>query len=79
MTYKAYIENIEKQTGKTPEDFLALAKKKGFMKNGEMIAKHNEVLTWLKKDMKLGHGHANAIILYLKSPEMAKKKIESGE
>jgi len=79
MTYKAHIEYIEKQTGKAPENFLALAKKKGFVKNGEMVAKHGEVLAWLKKEMKLGHGHANAIILYQKSPEMAKKKIERGE
>ena len=79
MTYKAYLDNIKKQTGKTPEDFLELAKKKGLVKNGKMVAKHGEVITWLKSEIGLGHGHANAMILYLKSPELAKKKIEDGD
>ncbi len=76
MTYKAYIDNIKLQTGKTPEDFVELAKRKGFIINGETIAKHGEMLAWLKTEMGLGHGHANAIILYLKAPEIAKKKIQ---
>jgi hypothetical protein len=76
MTYKAYIDNIKAQTGKTPEDFVALAKKKGFVKNGEVVAKHSELLSWLKgEEIGLGHGHANAIILYIQDPELAKKKI----
>jgi len=76
MTYKAYIDNIKLQTGKTPEDFLELAKKKGFIRDGKTVAKHGEMLAWLKTEIGLGHGHANAIILYLKSPEFAKKKIQ---
>jgi len=73
MTYKAYIDNIKLQTGKTPEDFVELAKKKGFMINGKTVAKHGDILAWLKTEMGLGHGHANAIILYMKSPEIAKR------
>ena len=76
MTYKAYIDNIKLQTGKTPEDFVELAKKRGFIKNGKAVAKHGEMLAWLKTEIGLGHGHANAIILYLKSPEIAEKKIQ---
>ncbi len=34
MTLKAYLDNIQAQTGKTPQDFLALAKQKGFLKEG---------------------------------------------
>ena len=79
MIYKAYLNNIKAQTGKGPEDFVEAAKKKGFLKNGKLMIKHNEVVAWLKKDYKLGHGHANAIVLYLKYPELAKKKIERGE
>jgi hypothetical protein len=75
MTYKAYIYNIKPKTGKTPEDFVALDKKKGFVKNGEVTAKHGELLSWLKSDCGLGHGHANAIILYIQNPELAKKKM----
>lgn len=45
------------------------------MKNGKVLVKHAMLLTWLKTEMELGHGHANAIILYLQDPKMAMKKI----
>jgi len=76
MTYKAYIDNIKLQTGKTPEDFVELAKRKGFIINGKTVVKHGDMLAWLKTEMGLGHGHANAIILYMKSPEIAKRKLQ---
>lgn len=56
-----------------------MAKKKDFIKDGEVVAKHGELLNRPEPNQKLGHGHANAIILYLKYPELAKKKIASGE
>jgi hypothetical protein len=62
MTLKAYFDNIKAQTGKTPEDFKALAEKKGFLKPG---VKTGEIVTWLKKDFGLGHGHAMAIVMVL--------------
>ena len=66
MTFKAYLDNIQAKTGKSPEEFLALANKKGLVKNGKILAKHSELLAWLKSEMGLGHGHANAMILYLR-------------
>jgi hypothetical protein len=68
MTYKAYIDNIYAKTGKTPEDFLKEAKKKG-------LVKYADLLKWLKTDCGLGHGHANAIILYIQDPVSARKKL----
>ena len=68
MTYKAYVDNIKAKTGKDPEYFREAAMKKG-------LEKHGELLEWLKADCGLGHGHANAMILYIQSPEIAKKKI----
>lgn len=68
MTYKAYIDTIFAKTGKTPEDFLRMAKEKG-------LVNHADLLKWLKKECGLGHGHANAIILYIKNPALGKKKI----
>jgi len=67
-TYKAYIDTIKAKTGKDPEYYQELAKKKG-------LAKYGELLAWLKADCGLGHGHANAMILYIRDPELAKKKI----
>jgi Domain of unknown function (DUF4287)/Domain of unknown function (DUF5655) len=52
--FASYLENIKAKTGKTPDDFRALAAKKGLEKNAEIVA-------WLKADFALGHGHANAI------------------
>ncbi len=60
MTLKAYYDNIKAQTGKTPEDFRALAEKKGLLKAG---VKTGEIVAWLKKDYALGRGHAMALVL----------------
>jgi hypothetical protein len=54
MTYQAYLDNIKTKTGKTPADFRKLAAKK-------KLTKYPEIMTWLKTDFGLGHGHANAI------------------
>ena len=66
LTFKAYLDNIQAKTGKTPDDFMALAKKQGLIENGKIVAKYAELLGWLKSDMGLGHGHANAMILYFR-------------
>lgn len=68
MTYKAYIDNIRAKTGKGPEEYLAEAKPRNLSKYGELLA-------WLKTDCGLGHGHANAIILYIQDPKLAQRKI----
>jgi len=68
MTYKAYIDNIYAKTGKTPDDYLKMAKEKG-------LTKYGDLLRWLKTDCGLGHGHANAIILYIQNPALGKRKI----
>ena len=68
LTYKAYIDNIKAKTGKDPEYFQEMAKKKG-------LVKYSELLAWLKTDCGLGHGHANAMILYIQNPTLAKRKM----
>ena len=54
MSFQAYLDNVEKKTGKTPNDFIAEAKKKKLTESKDIIA-------WLKKDYGLGLGHARAI------------------
>jgi hypothetical protein len=62
MTFQAYLDNIEKQTGVSPDQFVTVAKAKGFGSG----TKATEVTDWLKADYKLGHGHAMAIVKLLK-------------
>ncbi|MDE1767917.1 MAG: DUF4287 domain-containing protein [Candidatus Micrarchaeota archaeon] len=68
MTYRAYLDNIKARTGKGPEYYQKEARKRG-------LSTHSEMLRWLKSECGLGHGHANAMILYIRFPELAKKKM----
>lgn len=66
MSFQAYIDNIQTKTGKGPEDFVRLAKEKGFVDQGVIKVKPTEIVNWLKAEFDLGHGHANAIFAYFK-------------
>jgi Domain of unknown function (DUF4287) len=63
-SFKTYAENIHSKWGKTPEDFWKLSKKMAFVKNNRIVAKHSELLKWLKSDIGLGHVYANMVITY---------------
>ena len=63
MTFQAYIDNIQRQTGVTPDEFIKLATDKGFTKAG---TKATQITDWLKAEYGLGHGHAMAIVKLLK-------------
>jgi len=52
--FQSYLDNIKAKTGMTPADFRKLAKQKGLVKAGEIVA-------WLKKDFGLGYGQVGAI------------------
>jgi hypothetical protein len=54
MSFQAYLDNIQSKTGKTPHEFIAMAKKKKLTQSKEIIA-------WLKQDYELGLGHARAL------------------
>jgi hypothetical protein len=66
MTFQAYLDNIKAKTGKGPEDFKKLAEEKGFLQNGELKVKAGEIVSWLKEDFSLGHGHAMSIYALFK-------------
>jgi len=55
MSFQAYLDNIKAKTGKTADDFKALAAEK-------KLTKTADILSWLKSDFGLGHGHAMAIV-----------------
>ena len=61
MSFQAYIDNIRKKTGKSPDDFKKLAEEKGFLEDGVLTAKATQITNWLKEEFELGHGHAMAI------------------
>lgn len=54
MSFQAYLDNIEEKTGKTPNEFIAEAKRK-------KITEHKDIIAWLKQDYGLGVGHARAL------------------
>ena len=68
MSFQAYLDNIRKKTGKSPDDFKKLADKKGFTKNGRLKEgiKAGEIVKWLKEEFGLGHGHSMAIYALFK-------------
>jgi hypothetical protein len=68
MSFKAYIDNIEAKTGRTPDDFKTLAAAKGLIIDGALNpkTKAGEIVAWLKADFGLGHGHAMAIVASFK-------------
>jgi Domain of unknown function (DUF4287) len=58
VSFQAYLDNIKAKTGKTSDDFRALAKKAGILTPD---LKASELVAWLEKEFDLGHGHAMAI------------------
>ena len=75
MSFQAYLDNIEEKTGKTPNDFIAMAKAKGFDKD----TKAGDLLAWLKDDYGLGRGHGMALIHVIKNgAQIGEKHINSG-
>jgi hypothetical protein len=63
MSYQSYLDNIEKQTGKTPNEIIAMAHKQGFSSE----SKSSEVVAWLKTELGIGHGHAMAMAGVIKN------------
>lgn len=53
MSFQAYLDNIEEKTGKTPRQFIALAKERGYDDPG---TKARVIVDWLKADFDLGRG-----------------------
>ena len=54
MSFQAYLDNIEEKTGKTPNDFIAEAKKKN-------ITEFKDIIAWLKQDYSLGTGQVEDV------------------
>lgn len=76
MSFQAYLDNIEEKTGKTPNEFIAMAKEKGF---DDPATKAGVIVNWLKQDFDLGRGHAMAIVhIIKKGAKISDKHVDSG-
>ena len=53
----SYFPSIEKKYGRPIEEWKALIRRCP-------LEKHGELVTWLKTDHRLGHGHANALVAH---------------
>lgn len=58
MSFQAYLDTIKAKTGKNPEDFKDAAQAAGVLKPD---MKAGELVTWLKAEYGLGHGHCMAL------------------
>ncbi len=76
MSFQAYLDNIEAKTGKTPNEFVALAKAKGF---DAPATKAGVIVDWLKADYGLGRGHAMALVHVIRNgAQISDKHVDSG-
>jgi hypothetical protein len=55
------LANIEKKTGKSLDELAALLRSTG-------LTKHGELRDWAKKELSLGHGDANTLVLRSTAP-----------
>ncbi|MFS8131223.1 MAG: DUF4287 domain-containing protein [Candidatus Dojkabacteria bacterium] len=67
MSFQAYLDNIEEKTGKTPNEFITMAKEKGF---DNPKTKAGVIIDWLKKDFDLGRGHAMALVHIIRNGDI---------
>jgi hypothetical protein len=68
MSFQAYLDTIERDTGKSASDFRKLADEKGFTEGSTIKpgVKAGQITDWLKADFGLGHGHAMALYALFK-------------
>lgn len=68
MSFQAYLDTIQRTTGKSASDLREWADAKGFSRNGRLIpgTKATAVTDALKTELGLGHGHAMAVYALLK-------------
>jgi len=53
--FQTQLDNIQKKTGKSLDQLTAIIKKSG-------LTKHGEIRDYLKRELGLGHGDANAVV-----------------
>src|SRR5918997_6004497 len=64
MSFQAYLDTIEKKTGLTPRQLIAIAHERGL---DDPSVKAGQIADWLKEDYDLGRGHAMALVHVIKN------------
>ena len=67
MTFQAYLDNIEKQTGVNPEEMVKLAVKNGLTKPG---ARSRPAIDWLMAEYGLSNAYAMAVIRLMRDKKL---------
>jgi hypothetical protein len=67
MSFQAYLDTIERQTGLSSEQIKAAAYAKGYAEQGRLKlgVKAGQIVDWLKAEHGLGRGHAMAVYALL--------------
>ena len=74
MSYQAYLDAIEKKTGRTPQQLLDEAATRGYGPGAAAL----EFVAWLKDEYDVGRGHAMALYGVLKNgPTVPEKHVGS--
>jgi len=72
VSFQAYLDSIEKKTGRTPREFIEMASARGYNEN----TKAGEIVDWLKEDFDIGRGHAMALVHVIKNgPQISDKHV----
>ncbi len=66
MSFQAYLDGMERKTGKTPNELLALATEHGFGPD----TKPGAIVDWLKADFGIGRGHAMALVHVIRNGDV---------
>lgn len=71
-SFQAYLDAIEKKTGKIPQQLVDEAHARGFGPD----TKAGEIIGWLKADYGLGQGHAMAVVHVVRNgPQISTKHV----
>ena len=74
MSFQAYLDAIEKKTGKIPQTLVDEAHSRGFTSE----TKAADIVSWLRDDYDLGRGHAMALVHVIKNgPRISAKHVGS--
>ena len=76
MSFQAYLDAVEKKTGKTPRTLVTEAVARGY---DNSTVKAGVIVQWLADDYGLGRGHAMALVhIIKKGPQIDARHVDSG-